>query len=504
MRLKAILVLVVGSFAFVYNVNGQSLDSATAKLVSFPSRLMSRIQSKATDLNQQMMKQTQLYLQKMAREEDRLRRQLEKKDTAAARRIFGNSAASYQAIQQKLHQLQQRGDSANVLSKAYSNVYSGHLDSLKTALGFLQSNNLSSSGSLPPDLQTKFASSIGSLNQLQTSMNASQTVQTFMASRQAALQQQLGSLGMAGKLTQLKTTAYYYQAQVAQYKNSLEDPSKVESEALQILSNNAAFRNFFNQHSELGSLFSLPGAGSTGSAPASLQGLQTKQVTTADLMEKFGKVPNPPQIMQQQGSGSGAGSAGGGVAAQVSQWKEKLSSLGSGSTGNGQPAIPNFTPNDQKTKTFLKRLEYGFNVQTTKSSSLFPVTSNFALTLGYKINSGNTVGIGASYLMGWGSDIHHIGLSSQGMGFRTFADIRLKGSLYVSGGGELNYESVFNSLKILNNYSAWQKSLLLGLTKKYSVGKNLNGNIQLLYDFLYRSEIPNNQPFVFRIGYSLK
>jgi hypothetical protein len=36
--------------------------------------------------------------------------------------------------------------------------------------------------------------------------------------------------------------------------------------------------------------------------------------------------------------------------------------------------------------------------------------------------------------------------------------------------------------------------------KKYQLGKREN-NIQLLYDFLARSEVPQGQPLQFRIGF---
>jgi hypothetical protein len=48
--------------------------------------------------------------------------------------------------------------------------------------------------------------------------------------------------------------------------------------------------------------------------------------------------------------------------------------------------MPEFKPNTQKTKSFLKRLEYGANFQTQKATNFFPAVSDLGLSLGYKFS----------------------------------------------------------------------------------------------------------------------
>ena len=150
-----------------------------------------------------------------------------------------------------------------------------------------------------------------------------------------------------------------------------------------------------------------------------------------------------------------------------------------------------------------RKTELGLNVQSTRTH-FFPATTDIGLNVGYKLNSRSVVGIGTSYKMGWGENIQHIHISSQGVGLRSFLDWKLKGNLWVTGGVEMNYLSAFSSIAALTNYSAWQQSALLGLTKKISTGKKLKANVQLLYDFLYNRQVPQTQPLLFRVGYSLK
>ena len=186
---------------------------------------------------------------------------------------------------------------------------------------------------------------------------------------------------------------------------------------------------------------------------------------------------------------------------QLQQLKNKLNQLGQ---GGGDIDMPNFKPNDQRTKSFFKRLEFGTNIQTQKSQYYFPATSDLGFSVGYKLNNKSIIGIGASYKLGLGSGWNNIKFTHQGAGLRSFLEWKLKGSFYASGGYESNYRSAFKNIAQLKDESAWQQSALLGISKKYSISKSFKGNIQLLYDFLHTRQVPGTQPIVFRLGYTLK
>ena len=197
-----------------------------------------------------------------------------------------------------------------------------------------------------------------------------------------------------------------------------------------------------------------------------------------------------------------------GVQGQLSQIQNSVTNLaginGSGGGGNSDLVMPDFKPNPEKTKTFFKRLEYGFNIQTTQATTLAPSMSDLGLSVGYKFSDRATAGIGVSYKLGLGRPVNHIRFTNEGVGFRSYVDIKAKGSFWLTGGMEYNYLQSFSKLSDLNkNINAWQRSALLGLTKKYKISKTKEGNIQLLYDFLYRQHLPVSQPLIFRMGYSL-
>ncbi|MBN9300147.1 MAG: hypothetical protein J0I41_24325, partial [Filimonas sp.] len=97
--------------------------------------------------------------------------------------------------------------------------------------------------------------------------------------------------------------------------------------------------------------------------------------------------------------------------------------------------------------------------------------------------------------------VSHMELSNQGVGIRSFLDVKLKGSIWITGGYEYNYQQAFKDLSTIRNLDVWQKSGLIGLTKKFKAGKK-DGKLQLLWDFLSYSQVPRGQAIKFRIGYN--
>jgi hypothetical protein len=189
---------------------------------------------------------------------------------------------------------------------------------------------------------------------------------------------------------------------------------------------------------------------------------------------------------------------------QLQQLKNKVNKLGGSNSDDIMPE--GFKPNSQKTKSFLQRIELGTTIQTQRATSFFPSTSDLGLMAGYKLNDKSIIGIGASYKMGWGNGWNNIRLSHQGLGLRSFIDLKLKGSFYVSGGYEQNYKAEIRNISQLQDISSWQQSGLIGMSKIVSVKSKLfkKTKIQLLWDLLSYQQIPRAQPIIFRLGYSFK
>lgn len=182
-------------------------------------------------------------------------------------------------------------------------------------------------------------------------------------------------------------------------------------------------------------------------------------------------------------------------------------------------AMPDFKPNQQKTKSFLKRIELGTNLQTQRATNYFPTATDIAVTVGYKLTDKSIIGIGVSGKLGWGRGWKQIRFTGEAVGLRAYAEwkapdlfktnSRFMASLWFTVGAEMNYTRTVESLAVFKNYSNWTKSALAGLTKKYSMnsplkkGKKVQGSMQLLYDFLHNKHIPPTPAFVWRVGWGL-
>ena len=67
----------------------------------------------------------------------------------------------------------------------------------------------------------------------------------------------------------------------------------------------------------------------------------------------------------------------------------------------------------------------------------------------------------------------------------------------------MNHHASFKDFAALRDANAWQKSGLIGISKKIALKTKLTKGtkLQLLYDLLHREHIPVSQPVIFRIGY---
>jgi hypothetical protein len=247
----------------------------------------------------------------------------------------------------------------------------------------------------------------------------------------------------------------------------------------------------------LTSIFNLP----TGSAvnPAAATGVQSgmpgrDQVLAAFQSQSGVSSENIPSVVQGNVSSAQDQAAG---------LQDKISALGNNSAG-GDLDMPDFKPNLQKTKSFFKRLEYGANLQTVQSSYFFPVTTDLALSLGYKLNDKNRIGVGFGYKFGWGKDINHIQVTGQGVSLRSFGDFLIKKNIYASGGMEYNYQQPLASLAHFPSLRNWQPSALFGVSRIVSLKSKFckSMKMQLLWDALSYQQIPKAPPVKFRLGYS--
>ncbi|WP_089811910.1 hypothetical protein [Chitinophaga sp. YR627] len=448
-----------------------AVDSSLQKAEQLPGKYLSEVKKKSDRVERLVNKRADKALTRLLKQEKKMKARLWKADSLAAKSIFTKSIDSLGSLKSGLK--------SKIASKLPAgNIY---LDSLGGSLKFLEGK-----GALLCASKEKLSGVTRSIESLQGKLQQADQIKAYIRQHKKELKEQLSKYtGFSKDLMKINKEAYYYGQQVSEYKALLKDRKKAEAKAIELLKKMHAYNDFLRKNSQIAGMFNL---GATGSNTAqSLEGLQTRSQVEQMIQQRLGSDPVARQAASQQMEQART---------QLNELKEKFPDL------DNAGDMPDFKPNPMKTKSFVQRLEFGGNIQFQKSNHYFPTTSDIAGQVGYRFYKSGTAGIGASYKLGLGSGWNNIVLSHQGVGLRLFIDWKLKGSFYVNGGGEQNYVSTLTHAGQQVDWSGWQGSALLGLSKKYNVNAKLKGNIMLLYDFLAKQNTPSTSPIKLRLGYN--
>ena len=477
-------------------IAGNPANAASAAQIANPQlsgKYVQTVDQKVARFNSQAENYTRHTLDNMIDEEKKMQRRMAGSDSSLSKKLFAYSIDSLQKLKAAISTTSSR------VTRLINGSYFPYADTLRQSLAFLQ--HASGIAGQTATMNGQLTSSLQQVDALEGKLNTISTIQTYIQQRQQVLSDALGKLPQyAGDLQQLNKTAYYYSAQIAEYKSTLNDPAKIERKVLDVAEQSPAFQKLMQNNGQLSGLFA--DRGSFASLPVSgnipivngLPGramLQQYMRTTIPALS----ATNPLSQVEQQFSDVGS---------QLGSTLSKLNQTGNDAAG-GAPAnaAAGFTPNTQKTKPFGQRLEWGFDFQFGQAVNYLPATANIGVRIGYKLNDRFSAGVGAGYLVGMGTGWKDIHISSQGIGLRSYLKWQVKKGWDIQGGSEFNYLTAFNNIAQLRKFQAWQTSALLGISKQYKVSRKVKGNFQVLYDFLYRQHIPNSQPVLFRLGYDL-
>ncbi|WP_225860094.1 MULTISPECIES: apolipoprotein A1/A4/E family protein [Chitinophaga] len=461
----------------------QKIDSTTRQLSQLPDKYFSQVSNKTDKLQKQLTRRTDKALSRFLKQEQRLQQKLGKIDSVAAKNIFTRSIDSLGNMKARL-----KGKLPGLAGKvADVSGGSGYLDTLQNSFSFLKDSKALIGKSKA--LQDKLSGSLKSVKDLQSKLQYAEQVKAFIRERRQQLKTQLAQYTVLTKdLQKINKEAYYYMQQVNEYKSLLKDRKKAEAKAMELLRKTPAFNDFMQRNSQWAGFLNLPGGSNSANLAQSLEGLQTRNQVEQLIQQRIGSGgPNARQAISQQMDAARA---------QFDELKSKFPDL------DNAGDMPNFKPNEMKSKSFLQRLEFGGNIQFQKSSKYFPTTSDIAGQVAYKFSKNGSIGLGASYRLGMGTGWNDIRFSHQGLGLRSFADYKLKGTFFVNGGFEQNYNSQYFNTNQLTRVDNWQGSALLGVSKKYKISSKLKGNIMLLYDFLHNQHTPRTEPLKLRMGYT--
>ncbi len=470
------LILLLGSPITIF---GQ-LDSNLSKISNI---YIETVSTKVDKYYSNLTSKTEKTLQKLARWEDKIHTILKKASPETAQQLFGNNQLTFTTLLQKYKE-------GKSVADGYKASYDDYRDRLTNSIKYIDERkdklNKSVVGSI-----TKTKEGVRKLN---SQIENTEAIKQFIKERKKQLfQQALKFLGRNKYIQRINKEAYYYAETLNNYKEIFSDSRKMEETAIALLQKIPAFNEFLQQNSTFNSLFNpSSGMGTAGTTNYSALGYQSNAMISQELQQRgLGSSSTITGLTQAGGSS---------INSPLQQLKNQFTSLSS------TDDLPDFKPNPMKSKTFKQRIEFGTNFQFGKAVNLLPNTANLGIQLAYKLNSKSSAGLGTSYIIGMGSGFNNIKFSSEGISFRSFIDWKLKGKIYVNGGLEYSYNSSFQGLRELpqlnhRDISLWKPSALIGLSKKYNIGK-MKGSMLLLYDFFGKQKAPHTQSLIFRVGYN--
>ena len=455
----------------------QRTDSTIQSIQNIPTKYINQIDKKIDKYSHRITSKTEKTLAKLSRWENKIHSLILKANPDAAIRLFGDNQNTFGALLQKIKEGQN-------IALNYQSQYEAYRDKLTTDLKFLQQQK----ENVKSQIVQPINNATNKITELNKTVDNTEAVKQFIKERKKQLlNESIRYIGNSKYLQKINKESYYYVETLRNYKEIFSDEKKLEATAKNILEKIPGFQKFTQQNSMLAQMFgnSNGGANSTGTV-APLAGLQTRTDINSLIQNQISAGgPNAQQMISDNIQAARN---------ELNNLKNKILNSPSGTADN----LPDFKPNTQKTKTFLQRIQYGTNLQTTKSNSFLPATTDIGLSVGYKPNDKSIIGIGASYKLGLGN-IQNIKLTNQGLSLRSFIDWKLKKQFYLSGGYEMNYLAQHSPL----GERGWQPSGLIGISKTVNIKtKIIKGTkVCLLYDVLARQHVPVSQPVVFRVGY---
>ncbi|NCU04900.1 MAG: hypothetical protein GXC73_13020, partial [Chitinophagaceae bacterium] len=367
-------------------------------------QLAANTTGKIEGLEKKLTKKTERYLHMIYKQERKLRKKILAIDSGAAQTLFSyDPGIQMNSILSKI----KVKDSSGQMS-ALNGTYLPYLDSLQGVLRF---------PALAGEEYGQLKDALQQVNTIQKKLADADALERVILQRKEQIKRYL--LNKTNLPRSLKRSYGEYAKQVASYrqeltgiKETLNDPDKLLRKALVVANKTAVFRQFMQRNSFLTQFLPVSVGTNTNGTGQMVTGLLSRNQFIQNVNNSTGSRTLESIVQQAANRNSGQSMPDFG---QMIPAKDETVSL------------PEYAPNTERSKSFKDRLEYGTNLQTQRGTTYFPVTSDIAVSVGYKLNTKSIMGIGASYKLGLGENIQNIRLTNQGVGLRSFIDYKLKG-----------------------------------------------------------------------------
>lgn len=497
-RILAISILSI-LLNFIFSAWSNAQDSSNSISIHKAEKYLAAVGEKSADFEKSLDKYSQKALSRLLKQEQKINRIVSKKDSVLSSRLFDYAIESIQQLKKGLKNKEARVEGFLRRSRV------PYIDSLKKTLLFFEKtapalNSLSS-------VSKAISGAKEQIGSMESKLDIVNKIQAFIQDRKNVLGVELKAFPQLKKqIQQFRKEAFYYNAQVMQYKETLSSPKKIEQIVLRKLQTTPAFQKLTRPLP--GSLSALFGNNSyySGEEPVVIDSASIiSGVPSRASVQKFIQTNSPGtsasfdpiQQIRQQADKAVDGMPG--LPTGIEDLFRSAESLLE--TPKAQGEEKEFTPNSQRVKSFWKRIDYGADLTFGKSINYLPSTTNITLKLGYKLDDKKSLGVGLAYIMGMGTGWKHIAISHQGLGIKSYIKWYWSKGFALQGEAGWNYMTQFKNIEQLKYSAAWQKAGLIGISKDIKFTRKVKANVQFLFDVFYKTHIPYSQPTVFRFGY---
>jgi hypothetical protein len=157
-------------------------------------KYLDQVAEKADRVSSKVLQRSEKALQTFQKQEEKIYKKLLKVDSVKANAFLKESQEKYTTLKK-------------ALTEKRVSQYFGGLDTLKTSVSFLQSNQNILSGN---NQVGKLNTAVKSIEGLEGSLGNADRIKTFLRERKSQLKTELASLPRSKELIKLNKEAYYY------------------------------------------------------------------------------------------------------------------------------------------------------------------------------------------------------------------------------------------------------------------------------------------------------
>ena len=469
----------------LFGQNHAQYDSLFERINQFPSSYLEKTKKQVDLLNKRINGRTEKSLRKLIKWELKIQAIVHKVNPDLESKYFNSNSLSFKNI---LSQYQK-------LNNSYQNKYLTTSEFLRSKLQY--NIRVNSELIIDSQLVKRSFEFINQIDSIKKTEAVSERIETLINGRRRQLKTLLvKELSKSKYFKKISKESFYYSEYITNYKNLFKDSEHAKSLLYKIAKNIPYLKDILKEVPP--NSFDIEDIGNnleeeTNNATSSIDelGFQTND-SIINVINHSSNNFSVRDFLDQSNNQD--------LLNKFEEYKTRYSKK------EMADDLPDFKPNEYKTKLFKQRLDYRITMQFGQWAKSAPQSTVIGLLLGYKLNIKSLVGIGSSYSIGWGDISKGLKIRLTGIELRGFCDWKLKKGLYIGGALThwiLKKESQDN-LPVFNaTMTKHVPSVELGLRKNFSMSKG-KSIIMLIYQVPLETTINNKPHFLFRYGYNLK